>query len=94
MSKLILFDFRCTACDRVSEHLVKPGDYWAQCSHCGANARRELSPVRIDRTRIALTEGASPESVAHFDRVHRERKAQEQRTFEAHGDYGKAAGSD
>lgn len=41
-----------------------------------------------------MTKGASPESIAHFDRVHRERKAIEERTFERHGDYGKPAGAD
>ena len=94
MSKLILFDHRCTGCEHVFEELAKPGDYWVQCPKCGSNAQRMLSPVRIDRTRIALTSNASPESIAHFDRVHRERAEKENRNFKEHGDYGKQAGSD
>jgi putative FmdB family regulatory protein len=92
--KLILFDFRCTGCDRIFEDMVKPSEYWTHCPHCSANAQRILSPVRIDRTRIALTENASPESVRHFDRIHKQRKAQEEKTYADHGDYGKTAGSD
>lgn len=94
MSKLMIFDFKCTKCDRISEDLVNPGTYWTQCPHCLANAQRILSPVRIDKTRLALTNGASPESISHFDRIHRQRKAIEEKTMAEHGDYGPMPGSD
>lgn len=94
MSKLILFDFRCTKCEHVFEELVKPGEYWTQCPRCGSNAQRQMSTPRIDRTRIALTNNASPESIAHFERIHKQRTEKENRTFKEHGDYGKPAGGD
>ena len=92
--KLILFDFHCTKCAHTFEEMVKPGVYWAQCPDCRGNARREISAVRIDRTRIATTANASPESIRHFDRIHQQRRAIEEKSMQNHGDYGKAAGSD
>lgn len=94
MSKLILWEFRCTKCGDAFEDLAKPDVYWSKCPKCGANARREITPVRIDRTRIAGTIGASPESINHFDRVHKQQKMKEERSKANHGDYGKMPGSD
>ena len=94
MSKLILFDFKCTKCARAFEELVKPGDYWAPCPECGGNAQRQLCAPTIDYKSLALSEGATPTSIAKFDRVHQQRKRIEDRTFANHGDYGKAPGSD
>lgn len=94
MSKLILFQFGCTKCGNTFEDLAKPGDYWSKCPDCGANARREITPVRIDKTRMAVTEGATATSIDHFDRVHKQRKAIEEKALRDHGDYGKPAGAD
>lgn len=91
---MILFDFRCTKCALIFEELVNAGDYWCPCPNCKANAQRIMSPVRIDRSRIALSNSASPESIRHFDRVHKQRRQLEEKSFRDHGDYGKAAGSD
>jgi protein-arginine kinase activator protein McsA len=92
--KLMMFDFGCSACGLVSEDLVDPSTRIINCPNCGKPASRMISPVRIDRSAIALTEGASPESIAHFDHVHRERRALEEKRFAEHGDYGSAAGAD
>ncbi len=93
MSKLMLFDFECAA-GHTFEDMVDASIRSTTCPKCGALASRLISPVRIDRTSIALTKGASPESIAHFDRVHRERKAIEEKRYAEHGDYGHGAGSD
>jgi putative FmdB family regulatory protein len=94
MSKLLLFDFSCTKCGLVFEELAKPANYWSKCPDCEANARREISPVRIDHSRMAISESASPGSIDYFDRVHQQRKVIEEKSMQNHGDYGKAAGSD
>jgi putative FmdB family regulatory protein len=94
MSKLTYYDFLCPHCQTAFDDLVKPDVYQAECPECGEQAKRTVSAVRIDRTAIALTVGASPESIRHFDRVHRQRKAIEERNMQNHGDYGKAAGCD
>ncbi len=88
----MFFDFECPIHPGIVEGFVYPGD--TVTCHCGTQMTRLISPVRIDRTSIALTKGASPESIAHFDRVHRERKAIEEKRYAEHGDYGHGAGSD
>lgn len=92
---LMFYDFSCTKCDLVSEAFVNTSEMSIECPECKATARRILSAVRIDKSRIACSGySASPESIRHFDRVHKQRKALEEKTFKEHGDYGKAAGSD
>lgn len=89
------YDFSCTDCNRISEAFTNTTETSIECPHCSGIAGRILSPVRIDKSRIACSgDSASPESIRHFDRVHRQRKALEEKTFKEHGDYGKAAGSD
>jgi len=92
--KYLLFDFACTKCGYVFEEMAKPDNYWSRCPQDGANARREISPVRINHTAMANSESASPGTLAHFDRVHKQRKAIEERSMRDHGDYGKPAGAD
>lgn len=93
MSKLILFDFDCPT-HGLFEELVHPHVHEAPCPRCQTNARRQISPVRIDRLGLAMSGTASPESIRYFDKVHRERKAIEDRNYAEHGDYGHAAGAD
>lgn len=88
------FDFQCPVCDLVTTDFVKPTIVEIECYKCQGIAKRILSPVRIDRTAIACTLGASPESIAHFDRIHRQQKAIEDKNMANHGDYGKSPGSD
>lgn len=91
----MFYDFSCTNCNRVTEAFVNTSIRSIECPGCSATAERILSAVRIDKSRIACSgDSASPESIRHFDRVHKQRKAIEERTFKEHGDYGKAAGSD
>ena len=94
MSKLLLFDFRCTKCAETFEDMVKPSDYWVACPKCGGNARRSISPVRINHYSMAMSESASPGTLSKFDRLHQQQKAKEEKAYRDHGDYGKAAGSD
>lgn len=64
------------------------------CPYCGANAPRQIPAPRIDKMGMALQSGATETSIAHFERVHRERKAIEDRSYRDHGDYGSHAGGD
>lgn len=92
---LMFYDFSCTDCNRVTESFENTATHSIECPECRGIARRILSAVRIDKSRIACSgDSASPESIRHFDRVHKQRKALEEKTFKEHGDYGKAAGSD
>lgn len=89
----MLFDFECAEHGRF-EDLVKPDCRSAPCPVCGQNAPRQISAPRIDHYHMALSDSASPESVRKFERMHRERKAKEDRSDAEHGDYGHAAGAD
>jgi putative FmdB family regulatory protein len=94
MSKLIMFDFECEMCGKRFEDLV-PATWPAQnCPACGFQAKKLISPVRINKLDMAMSGSASPESVNYFDKVHRERKAIEDKKYHEHGDYGSAAGAD
>jgi len=88
-----LYDFECPLGHRF-EALVEYDEREIFCECEAALATRVFPAPRIDRSHIALSASASPESIAHFDRVHRERKAIEEKSMREHGDYGKAAGSD
>lgn len=91
---LMFYDFHCTECGLTSEQFVSTDTVEMPCA-CEGTARRILSAIRIDRTRIACSgSSASPESIAHFDRIHQQRKTIEDRNMREHGDYGKAPGSD
>lgn len=91
--KLLMFDFLCPT-HGLFEDMVNPSTHSAPCPKCKTPASRQISPVRIDKTSMALSSGATPTSIDHFERVHRQRRAIEDRTFREHGDYGSAAGSD
>lgn len=93
MSKLILYDFECPHCG-VFEDLVKSSEHSVPCPKCHAPAKRLISPARINLLAMALSDSASPEAISHFEKVHRQRKAIEDRAFQEHGDYGTAAGGD
>lgn len=43
---------------------------------------------------MALQDGATETSIAHFERIHQQQKAKEEKSMREHGDYGKAPGSD
>lgn len=93
MSKLIFFDFECPCCNTQFEELAKDG-WQILCPSCNSDAKRMISPVRINKLDMAMSGSASPESLNYFDKVHRERKAIEDKKYHEHGDYGSAAGAD
>lgn len=93
MSKLMMFEFICPV-HGLFEDLVKPTRKSIPCPQCGANARRQISAVRIDRLGMATQEGATPTSIDYFEKVHKERRAIEDRKYERNGDYGAEAGGD
>jgi putative FmdB family regulatory protein len=92
--KLLLFDFRCKSCDAVFEDLAKSDVFQMPCPKCGQSANRIISCPRIDKTAMALQEGATETSIKHFDRLHQSQRAKEEKSFREHGDYGKSPGSD
>lgn len=94
MSKLIMFDFKCTVCGAEFEELVDPAHRKIACLKCGATAERQISVVHIDKLGMATSGDGFETSIDYFDKVHRERKAIEDKAYAEHGDYGHAAGAD
>lgn len=92
---MILFDFKCPNCTLEFEELVKSDVYQIPCPNCQANAKRAiLRPPRVDMLGMGASGSASPESIAYFDRVHRQQAKIEKKRMEDHGDYGPRPGSD
>lgn len=48
MSKLILFDFQCTDCDKLAEELVRSDVHEISCPECGGKALRQISGTHLD----------------------------------------------
>lgn len=90
---LRLYDFECPQ-HGLFEDLVNTQTFECPCPKCNAPARRTISPVRINLLAMATSSSASPESINHFEKIHRQRKAIEDRCFADNGDYGHAPGCD
>jgi len=43
---MILFDFKCTGCDAVAEHLVSSDTKVVRCKDCGSDANRLIPAPR------------------------------------------------
>jgi putative FmdB family regulatory protein len=83
MSKLILFDFRCTECSHKFEALVKSAVHFQQCPECGESAKRLISTPRLDPRM-----GIDPDMSTMGDkwaRVRKQRAAIEKKHYKEHG---------
>ena len=90
---MILFDFDCPT-HGLFEELVNSAVKQIPCPRCGRTSERQLSAPHIDRLGMATQSGATPTSIDHFERVHRQRRAIEEKHHRTNGDYGPMAGSD
>lgn len=91
-----IHDFRC-ANGHITEQLVKSDVTRIQCPVCatGTLANRVfLTAPRVDWLALGASRHASPEAVERWDRMHKEQKAKEEKSFEEHGDYGPRPGAD
>lgn len=88
-----LYDFRCEPC-RLTETEFAKYDEVRNCSQCGAAMHRLIGVPRISWLTQGAQKNASPEAIAHFDKIHRDRKAIEDKHYAENGDYGPAAGAD
>lgn len=78
VSKLLMFDWRCQDCNTVFEGLAKSSETTRDCKACGGNAKRIISPVRLD-WRMGV-DSDMPTMADRWERMHREgRKIEEER---------------
>lgn len=90
-----LHDFECTKCGATREHFVYGNTAEVECMNCGAIAKRVfLTPAKPHWAALAQGNSASPEAIARFERVHKQQKAKEDKSYSDHGDYGPAPGGD
>lgn len=88
-----IYDFKCDSCETITEELVKSSVRTIKCVNCGGKASRQLSAPRVNWLEMGAQPDASPEARIKFDRMHRQQKAKEEKSYELHGDYGPAAGA-
>jgi|TARA_S200002703_G_C3703566_1_gene216099 hypothetical protein len=91
---MILHDFRCEECGTVEEHMCSADDIMSVCDTCGAVSHRVFKQLAKPHW-LALAQGASasPEAIDRFERMHKQQKAKEDKTYAEHGDYGNAPGA-
>lgn len=64
------------------------------CPKCGGATKRVVtSAPRVDWLGMGAQKNAGPEFVDRWEKMHKDRKAYEERTEKEHGDYGPAAGA-
>lgn len=90
---MILHDFRCEDCGLETEHLIPREQKIEVCPDCnGISHRVILVAAKPDWAGLAQGENASPEAISRFERVHKQQKAKEDKSYAEHGDYGPAPG--
>ena len=83
-----LKDFKCSQ-GHVHDALVNIHIKYDWCPECGEFARMVfLKPPRLDWASMAQGANAGPEFIDRFDRIHKEKKEKEDRSWKEHGDYG------
>jgi len=87
-----IHDFRCPA-GHVHDALVKIEEDCRECPECGNLAERVfLKGPKLNYLAMGAQENVSPEFQKKFDKMHSEQKAKEEKSLEAHGDYGASHG--
>lgn len=87
MSKLIIFEFRCSDCNTVFTELVRPDVYAASCPDCEGTGNRIVSAARIDWQAFAKGPNASEPAVDKWDKMRRKKMEIEQQKLKDHGTY-------
>jgi putative FmdB family regulatory protein len=88
------YDFRCNA-GHVHEELMKWEDLpnGSVCPECGTHAKQViLTTPKLNYLAMGAQENVSPEFQKKWDKMHTDQKAKEEKSLEAHGDYGASHG--
>lgn len=84
MSKLLMFDFRCTSCEHKFDDLVKSDIHSIPCVKCGSEAKRLIATPRFD-PRMGLDPEGNPSAGAKWAKIRKDRAKQEREHFKEHG---------
>lgn len=89
-----LYDFRCPQ-GHVTEALEKFETRTRPCLICDATAERVLLVApKLDYGSMAQGESAGTTAIDKFERMHKQQRAKEEKSFAEHGDYGPRPGAD
>jgi putative FmdB family regulatory protein len=83
MSKLILYDFKCTSCDHRYEALVTSSTLVGKCPECDSDSTRLISCPHLDPKM-----GLDPDNATSWDRwarVREQKAKQDKKRREEHG---------
>ena len=90
---LATFSYKCTN-SHYHDAFIKNTVTEHECPECGEMAKRCIRHApKLDWLGMAQGNSAGPEFIDRWDKMHKDRKAHEERTETEHGDYGPAAGS-
>lgn len=83
MSKLILYDWRCTKCNTKFEALAKMVELTCDCPECGSTANRLISTPRLDPGNGL--DPSMPSAYDRWERVNKQKIAQDKKFYADHG---------
>jgi hypothetical protein len=87
------FSYKCGS-GHYHDAFVKNTVQEHECPDCGEVAKRVVRHApKLDWLGIGASKNASPEFIDRWDKMHKDRKAHEERIEKEHGDYGPAAGA-
>jgi putative FmdB family regulatory protein len=84
MSKLILFDFRCTHCQHKFEVMVKPDIKSRPCPKCSSEGKRLISAPRLD-PKMGLDPDGFPTAGDKWANMREQRARIEKKHYKEHG---------
>lgn len=89
------YNYTCPNCGHQEDIFCKVSERLEQtCGECSAPTSQVVRVApRPHWTSLAMGDSASPEAIKMFDKMRRERRAKEEKTFREHGDYGRAPGA-
>lgn len=90
---MIIHDFRCPR-GHVTEHFVTSGTLTQTCE-CGETSHLViLFAPKLDYGHMAQGESAPTTAIDKFEKMHKDQRAKEEKSFREHGDYGPRPGAD
>lgn len=88
------FSYKCSVCEHKHDVFMERGGIPPLCPECSGRTTQIIRHApKLDWLGMAQGDNAGPEFIDRFEKVHKDRKAHEDKIDREHGDYGPAAGS-
>lgn len=87
------YSFKCHTCGHYHDAFVKRGTR-PHCPDCNGETKQVIRYApKLDYLGMGAQKNAGPEFIDRFEKMHKDRKAHEDRKDRDHGDYGTMAGA-